>query len=67
MWTILEVDHLKDLVRRFGLFLRQLVSERAEGEKKKKVLLVSWVIIRDENVRTNSGGRCSLLLSGCYH
>lgn len=66
MWTILEVDHLKDLVRRFGLFLRQLVSERAEGEKK-KVLVVSWVIIRDENVRTNSGGRCSLLLSGCYH
>lgn len=57
-WTILEVDHMKDLVGWFVLFLRQLVSER------KKVFVVSWVIIRDEKARTNSRGRNYLPSSG---
>lgn len=54
-----EVDHMKDLVGWFVLFLRQLVSER-----EKKVFVVSWVIIRDEKARTNSRGRNYLPSSG---
>lgn len=58
MWTILGVDHMKDLLGCFALVLRQLVSER---EKKS---VVSWVIIKDEKGRTNSRGRNYLLSSG---
>lgn len=50
---------MKYLLGWFVLFLRQLVSKELE---KKKVLAVSWVIIKHETERMNSRG-CNYLVS----
>lgn len=50
---------MKDLLGWFVLFFAQTACQR-----EKKILVVSWVIIRDEKAGTYSRGRNYLLSSG---